>query len=97
MRIFSRINVQSLPLRYPHMALVFSLEAQVPERGRKHQAVIGCMDEDGGSCSRPTPRIGQYPGELAFSPHHTGIPAQVLVQAVQGIDLGIRLPLEPYE
>ena len=48
MGIFSQINAQSLPLQYPHMALVFSLVAQVPETGRTHQAVISCMDEDGG-------------------------------------------------
>ena len=48
MGIFSQINAQSLPLRYPHMALVFALQAQVAEGGRKHQAVISCMDEDGG-------------------------------------------------
>ena len=47
MGIFSQINAQSLPLRYPHMALALSLVAQVPEGGRKHQAVISCMDEDG--------------------------------------------------
>ena len=41
--------------------------------------------------------IGQYPGEDAFSPHYAGIPAQVLVQAVQDLDLGISLPFEPYE
>ncbi len=48
MGIFTQINAQSLPLRYPHMTLVFTLEAQVPEGGRQHQAVINCMDEDGG-------------------------------------------------
>ena len=47
MGIFTQINAQSLPLKYPHMALVFTLEAQLPEAGRKHQAVIHCMDEDG--------------------------------------------------
>lgn len=41
--------------------------------------------------------IGQYRGEDAFSPHYAGIPAQVLVQAVQDLDLGISLPFEPYE
>ena len=41
--------------------------------------------------------IGQYPGEDAFSPHYAGIPAQVLVQAVQDLDVGIGLPFESHE
>lgn len=38
---------------------------------------------------------GQYVGENAFSPHYAGIPAQVLVAALD--DLGLRLLLEQYE
>ena len=40
---------------------------------------------------------GQYHGEDAFSPHYAGIPAQVLVKAVEDLSLGIHLPLENYE
>ena len=40
---------------------------------------------------------GQYHAEDAFSPHYAGIPAQVLVKAVEDLRLGIQLPLENYE
>ncbi len=40
---------------------------------------------------------GQYLGEEAFSPHYAGIPAQVLVKAVEDLSLGIQLPFENYE
>ena len=40
---------------------------------------------------------GQYVGENAFSPHYSGVPAQVLVRAVDDLDLGFRLPFENYE
>lgn len=41
--------------------------------------------------------IGQYDNEDAFSPHYAGIPAQVLVRAVEDLALGIQLPFESYE
>lgn len=41
--------------------------------------------------------IGKYDNEDAFSPHYAGIPAQVLVRAVEDLDLGIQLPFESYE
>ena len=40
--------------------------------------------------------IGQYKGE-AFSPHYAGIPAQVVVKAVEELCLSIQLPFEDYE
>ena len=40
---------------------------------------------------------GKYHAEEAFSPHYAGIPAQVVVQAVHNLDLGIQLPFENYE
>ena len=40
---------------------------------------------------------GQYPANEAFSPHYAGIPAQVVVQAVKDLGLGIELPFEHYE
>ena len=40
---------------------------------------------------------GQYHAEDAFSPHYAGIPAQVLVKAVEDLGLGIQLPFEKYE
>jgi len=40
---------------------------------------------------------GQYADENAFSPHYAGIPAQVLVLAVDDLNLGLRLPFEHYE
>ena len=40
---------------------------------------------------------GQYHGENAFSPHYAGIPAQVLVKAVEDLNLDIQLPFENYE
>ncbi len=40
---------------------------------------------------------GQYRTNEAFSPHYAGIPAQVVVQAVKDLGLGIELPFEPYE
>ena len=40
---------------------------------------------------------GQYRANEAFSPHYAGIPAQVVVQAVKDLGLGIELPFERYE
>ena len=40
---------------------------------------------------------GEYVGDGAFSPHYAGIPAQVLVKAVDDLGLGVRLPFEDYE
>jgi S1-C subfamily serine protease len=41
--------------------------------------------------------IGRYDNEDAFSPHYAGIPAPVLVRAVEDLGLGIQLPFEDYE
>ena len=40
---------------------------------------------------------GEYVENEAFSPHYAGIPAQVVVEAVESLGLGIELPLEKYE
>ena len=40
---------------------------------------------------------GQYHPDEAFSPHYAGIPAQVVVKAVEDLGLGIQLPFENYE
>ena len=40
---------------------------------------------------------GQYHPDEAFSPHYAGIPAQVVVKAVEDLGLGIQLPFESYE
>ena len=40
---------------------------------------------------------GKYDAVDAFSPHYAGIPAQVVVEAVESLDLGIQLPFESYE
>ena len=40
---------------------------------------------------------GQYGANEAFSPHYAGIPAQVVVEAVKALGLGIELPFERYE
>ena len=40
---------------------------------------------------------GRYRRDEAFSPHYMGIPAQVVVKAVEELCLGIQLPLEDYE
>lgn len=40
---------------------------------------------------------GEYVGEDTFSPHYAGIPAQVLVKAVDDLALGVRLPFQDYE
>ena len=40
---------------------------------------------------------GKYDATEAFSPHYAGIPAQVVVKAVQDLGLGIQLPFESYE
>ena len=40
---------------------------------------------------------GKYVGNEAFSPHYAGIPAQVVVEAVESLGLGIELQLEKYE
>ena len=40
---------------------------------------------------------GLYGADEAFSPHYAGIPAQVVVHAVQDLGLGIELPFEHYE
>ena len=39
----------------------------------------------------------QYLSDRAFAPHHAGIPAQVVVEAVKSLGLGIELPLQDYE
>lgn len=41
--------------------------------------------------------IGQYDKEGAFPRHYAGIPAQVIVQAVEDLRLGVQLPFEHYE
>ena len=41
--------------------------------------------------------VGQYDNEDAFSPHYAGVPAQVVVRAVEDLGLGIQLPFEGYE
>ena len=41
--------------------------------------------------------IGQYRTNEAFSPHYAGIPAQVVVQAVKDLGMGVELPYEHYE
>ncbi len=41
--------------------------------------------------------VGQYDDVDAFSPHYAGIPAQVLVKAVEDLDLGFQLPFENYD
>ena len=42
--------------------------------------------------------IGQYDDtEDAFFPHHAGIPAQVIVKAMEDLSLDMRLPFENYE
>ena len=40
---------------------------------------------------------GEYVGNEAFSPHYAGIPAQVVVEAVESLGLGIELQREKYE
>ena len=40
---------------------------------------------------------GQYRQDEAFSPHYIGIPAQVVVKAVEDLCLGIQLPFQDYE
>ena len=40
---------------------------------------------------------GEYDQGDAFSPHYAGVPAQVIVEAVKSLDLGIQLPFESYE
>ena len=40
---------------------------------------------------------GQYRPDEAFSPHYVGIPAQVVVKAVEDLCLGIQLPFQDYE
>ena len=40
---------------------------------------------------------GEYVGNEAFSPHYAGIPAQVVVEAVEDLGLGIEWPCEKYE
>ena len=39
----------------------------------------------------------EYRADEAFSPHYAGIPAQVVVEAVASLGLGIQLPFESYE
>ena len=45
--VFNQLNLASFPVKYPHMTLVFQLQASPAEGGRSHQVVIHCMDEDG--------------------------------------------------
>ena len=40
---------------------------------------------------------GRYDADDAFTPHYAGIPAQVVVEAVEDLGLGIELPFEQYE
>ena len=40
---------------------------------------------------------GKYTGNEAFSPHYAGIPAQVVVRAVEELGLDIEMPFEKYE
>ena len=40
---------------------------------------------------------GEYKNENPFSPHYAGIPADVLIDAVSGFELGVRLKHEKYE
>ena len=40
---------------------------------------------------------GEYMGNEAFSPHYAGIPAQVVVRAVEELGLDIKVPFEKYE
>lgn len=40
---------------------------------------------------------GEYDAVNAFSPHYAGIPAHVVVEAVQSLGLGIQLAFESYE
>ena len=56
------------------------------------------MSDDGyvvGMCTEDV--TGEYDAAVAFSPHYAGIPAQVVVEAVQSLGLGIQLPFESYE
>ena len=39
----------------------------------------------------------EYHADEAFSPHYAGIPAEVVVEAVASLRLGIQLPFETYE
>ena len=39
----------------------------------------------------------EYYANEAFSPHYAGIPAEVVVEAVASLGLGIQLPFETYE
>ncbi len=39
----------------------------------------------------------EYGSDEPFSPHYAGIPAQVVVWAVESLALGIDLPFEKYE
>ena len=40
---------------------------------------------------------GEYVENEAFSPHYAGIPAQVVAEAVESLELGIKLQVEIYE
>ena len=40
---------------------------------------------------------GRYDSDDAFAPHYAGIPAQVVVGAVEDLGLGIELQFEQYE
>ena len=40
---------------------------------------------------------GEYNANDAFSPHYAGIPAQIVVEAVRDLGLGIELPFEHFE
>ena len=40
---------------------------------------------------------GQYHPDEAFSPHYAGIPAQVVVKAVEELGVGVQLPFESVE
>ena len=56
------------------------------------------MSEDGyvvGLCTEDV--TGKYDPADAFSPHYAGVPAQVVVDGVASLGLGIQLPFEHYE
>lgn len=39
----------------------------------------------------------EYHRDEAFAPHYAGIPAQVVVEAVRSLGLGVELPFENHE
>ena len=59
--------------------------------GPGDSAVVGTTTESSDSKSSTNE------GEGEFSPHYAGIPSHVLVQAVDDLGLGVRIPYETYE